>query len=207
MIITLDGTPGSGKNTIGERLAEEYHLQFYSVGDTMIRAVAKKRGITIKELLVLREKDPTIDQEADTYQENLGKEEDNFVITGRTSYHFIPHAIKIFLKVSYTVAAKRIWKDVQASDKRNEGKYSSESQVAQFTKERNERDWQIYKKYYDIDVNNAFNYDLVVDTSILSKDEVFHVVKTFIDQIHKHHADKHVPDSHSPDKHEDKSRT
>jgi CMP/dCMP kinase len=185
MIITLDGTPGSGKNSIGERLAKEFHYDFYSVGD-ILRELARSRGITLHQLRVLREKDPKIDQDVDAHQENLGKTKDGFVITGRTSFHFIPRALHIFLKVEYTVAAARIWKDLQASDKRNEGTFTSEAHVAQVTKERNERDWRIYKKYYGIDVNNAFNYDLVVDTSQLNKDEVFAVVEAFVKSSQKH---------------------
>jgi cytidylate kinase len=179
MIITLDGTPGSGKTTVGKRVAESLKYDFFSAGDHM-REISKRNKITLHELQDIREKNTNADDEVDKYQEKLGKTRDNFIITGRTSFHFIPHAIKIFLKVDYKTAGARIWKDINVSDQRNEGTYANLHEVERKTKERNERDREIYKKYYHLDVNDVMNYDLVLDTSHLTIDQVTAIVKVYV---------------------------
>jgi CMP/dCMP kinase len=185
MIITLDGTSGSGKNTIASLLAKKYHLKEYSMGDLM-RKIAKKRGMTIQELQELRKKDETIDREVDQHQAELGRQEDNFVITGRPSHHFIPHAVKIFLKVKPEVAAHRIWKDLQISNKRNEKKYHSEQELADSIRHRDQEDWKIYHRLYDIDVNLALSYDLVIDTSTIPAEQVVNVIAAFLERKKNH---------------------
>jgi cytidylate kinase len=181
MIICLDGTPGSGKNTIGKKLADKYHLSFYSMGDLM-RSIAKRKGITLVDLNRLRDKSGEIDRDIDTYMQELGKEEDNFIITSRTSHHFIPHGIKIFLKTDYEEAAVRIWKDLQESNERNEGSFGTKEDLKKGLIERQEGDRKRYLKYYKIDVNNVLSYDFVLETSSLSLEEVFTIADTYVSQ-------------------------
>lgn len=56
-----------------------------------------KRGMTLAEYNKLGETDPSTDIEVDEYQKKLGETEDNFIIEGRTSWHFIPHSLKFLL--------------------------------------------------------------------------------------------------------------
>ncbi|MFH1916949.1 MAG: (d)CMP kinase [Nanoarchaeota archaeon] len=179
MIISIDGTPGSGKSSIGKKIAQKYKLKFYSMGDLM-RNIAKRKGITLEELNRLRDRNGDIDRDVDDYQRELGKEEDDFVITGRTSFHFIPHGIKIFLKTDYEEAARRIFPDLQKSNERNENTYRSKDALSHAIRERNEGDKRRYMKYYKLDVNDAFHYDLVLETKKLSEKKVFELVDAFV---------------------------
>lgn len=183
MIITIDGTPGSGKNSIGEKLAKVLGYKFYSMGDLM-RHMATRKGITLVDLNRQRDKGPTIDKDVDDYQRELGKEEDNFVITGRTSYHFIPHALKVFLKADYNVAASRIWPDLQKNE-RNEGNFHTEKDLENGLKKRNEGDRKRYLKYYKLDVNDSANYDFALNTSNLDKKQVYDLVLEFVKKAGK----------------------
>lgn len=110
MIITISGTAGSGKSTVAKLLAKELDLKHYSIGDLM-RKIAEERGLTLLELSKKAEESPDIDQELDKSQIELGKKQDNFVIDGRLSFHFIPSSYKVFLKVSDNEAAKRIFNE------------------------------------------------------------------------------------------------
>jgi len=179
MIITINGTPGSGKSTIAKFIAKKLGMKHYSMGD-LRRKMAMERGMTIEEFNKLGEKEGWTDTEADKYQIKLAKEENNFVIDGRLSWHFIPGSIKIFVKADLKKTAERVFKDQRKSEK----KYKNVSEVLDEMKERIESDVKRYKKYYGIkNVYDIINYDIVLDTSYLTIgqmcDEVLKAVKAF----------------------------
>ena len=64
MIITLSGNVASGKSTIGDALAEKLGFKRYSSGNFM-RAMAKKKGVTLQKLGKEAEKTIMIDKEID----------------------------------------------------------------------------------------------------------------------------------------------
>ena len=168
MIVTINGTPGSGKSTLAKYLAEKLKMRHYSMGD-LRRKMALEKGMTIEELNKLGEKEAWTDKEVDEYQKKLGEKEDNFVIDGRLSWHFIPHSIKLLVKVDIKKAAKRVFKENRASEK----KYKNANEVLEEMKERINSDVRRYKKYYGI--NNLYdikNYDIIIDTSYLNMDEM-----------------------------------
>ncbi|MFP4424037.1 MAG: (d)CMP kinase [Candidatus Woesearchaeota archaeon] len=168
MIISISGTPGSGKSTVGKALAKRLNLKRYYIGG-ILREQAKERGMTIQKFLKKGETDPSIDKDIDEYQRNLGETKDNFLIEGRTSFIMIPHSIKIYLNVDTHTAAERIYNDTQ---ERNEGKSRSIKAVENKIHERMESDKKRYIKYYGTDAFDENNYDIVIDTTSLTPDEV-----------------------------------
>ena len=180
MIISINGPAGSGKSTIAKMLAEKLGWTHYYVGG-LFRDLAKKRGLTLLEYLKIGETDPAIDTEPDKYQEELGKKEDNFVIEGRTSWHFIPHSLKIYIDVGQNIAAGRIFSDLQKNGSRNEdAELRSVDDVLESIKKRHASDIVRYDKYFGIDVFDHKNYDFVIDTSNLTKEESFNKVYEFV---------------------------
>jgi len=109
MIITLSGEAGSGKSSCAKGLASFLSLKHYSIGDLM-RQIAVERNISLESLSSLAEHDSSIDKALDEKQKLLGKNEDQFVLDGRLSGFFIPHAIKIFLTATIEKRASRIHK-------------------------------------------------------------------------------------------------
>lgn len=176
MIITITGEPGSGKSTIGKKLAQQLGYDHYYIGQIR-RDAAKKRGMTLAEYNKYGETHPETDIEVDDYQKNLGKEKDNFVIEGRTSWFFIPNSIKVYISVNPTEGAKRVFKELQADNNRNEdnGLLTVED-VIKSHKEREQSDALRYQKYYQIDYFNKSVYDVVVDTTELNPEEAFNAV-------------------------------
>lgn len=168
MIISISGDPGSGKSTIGKMLASRLNLKHYSVGDLRGK-MALERGMTIDELNKLGEKDAFTDKDADDYQRELGKKEDNFIIDGRLSFYFIPHSFKIFLKVDETIAAERIF---SAPKRPDEPQYKNVKELLDALKNRVESDKKRYNKYYGIDHTDLKQYDLVVDTTNITPEQV-----------------------------------
>ncbi len=109
MIITISGTPGSGKSTVGKIIAERLKLNHYSTGDLM-RTIAKDKGVSLEQLGKIADGDNgEIDRQLDDRQVSLDKNEDNFVIDGRLSFHFIPNSFKIFIDATIEERARRRW--------------------------------------------------------------------------------------------------
>jgi cytidylate kinase len=166
MIITVQGQAGSGKSSISKLLAKRLRYKHYSIGD-LRRKIAKEHGITINQLNKLGETEDWTDREPDRMQEKLGKTQDNFVIDGRTSFHFIPHSFKVYLKADLKVRAKRVFHD----ERKSEG-YMTMKDAEKALVEREKSDTSRYMKYYGIDPSDTGNYDLVIDTTRLTKKQV-----------------------------------
>jgi predicted cytidylate kinase len=180
MIITISGGPGSGKTTVANLLAKKLNYKSYYIGG-ILRELAKKKGLTLVELLEKGEQDSSIDKYVDDFQKKLAEREDNFIIQGRTSFFIIPNSLKIFLKVKPEIGAKRILKDIKENKgKRNEGIIQDLEQAKNEIKRRMITDKKRYKKYYNIDVFDEKHYDLVIDTSNLSIKQVVDRILRFI---------------------------
>lgn len=180
MIISFNGDEGSGKSTIAQKVADDLDYPRHYMGQ-IFRDMAKKRGLTLVEYLKLGETDPQVDKEVDDYLLKLAEEKKDFVIESRTAWHLIPTSLKIYLKVDEEEGAKRIFKELQKNNSRNEDvKVDSVERVLASNHRRKETDDLRYKKYYGIDIRDPKNYDFVLDTTNLSKDEVFEKVLDFV---------------------------
>lgn len=186
MIIALSGLAGAGKSTIKALLAERLGYKAYSVGDLRGK-MALERGMTIDELNALGLEHDFTDKDADAYQEKLGKTEDAFVIDGWLSWHFIPHAIKIYLSVEPEAGAKRIYESQQHSPetRKDEPVYSSVADAKEAIAKRLESNVARYQKWYGVDFRDLSHYDLVVDTTTKSPQEV---VETILKYVQEHQA-------------------
>lgn len=145
-----------------------------------MRDLARKQNMTIEEYRQLCEREPKHDKDLDDYQRELGEKQDNFVIEGRTSFHFIPHSIKIYLDVDPMEAARRRLHDETAGDERNEKTFTNLEETAQNLKERKENENISFKKHYGIKPHNKDNFDLVVDTTNITPDQVVERILNYL---------------------------
>ena len=180
MIISFSGTPGSGKSTTAQMLADKLAWPRYYMG-SIWREMARKEGIDVTTYSKLNENNPDNDRKVDEYQRELGEKEDNFVIEGRTSWYFIPHSLKIYLYVDPEEGAKRIFGSLQKKNNRNEGTgLSSWQEIMANNRSRLESDNKRYYQNYGVDVSDLKNYDLYLDTTSLTPDAVFPSVYEFV---------------------------
>lgn len=181
MIITITGMPGAGKSTIATMLSEKLKMPWYSVGDLRGK-MASERGLNIDELNTLGEKRDFTDKEVDEYQTKLGMEQDEFIIDGRLSWHFIPNSFKIFLDVNVDEASKRIFEASKKGLRPDEKPYSSPDDVKKAITDRLASDKKRYKKYYDVDYLDRNNYDLIINTTDKTPDQTITVILECLDE-------------------------
>jgi cytidylate kinase len=181
MIISFSGAEGAGKSTIAKMLAENLGWPRYYIGG-LRREKARERGLTLAEYNKLGEKDPATDREVDEYQKELGKKEDNFIIEGRTSWYFIPHSIKIYLEVSKAEGARRVKKELDSKNNRNEKAENKDlDSVIKLLEERRKSDDKRYQKYYNIkNAHNHKHFDLVIDTTKNKPAEVLEKILKYL---------------------------
>ena len=171
MIIAVSGLAGSGKSTIVKKLADHFSLPQYSVG-ALRGKMALERGMTIEQLNALGEQEAFTDTEVDDYQTKLGASGASFIIDGRMSWHCIPHAFKIFLTVDPDEGARRVF-SASKEGREDEQTYHSAEELKTALQERNASDQRRYQKYYGVDFLDPHNYDMVIDTTHLSPEQIF----------------------------------
>jgi len=182
MIISISGVPGSGKTSVAKILAAKRGMTFYSMGNLRGK-MAKERGMTIDELNKIGEQDATTDTSVDEYQKQLGTKEDNFVIEGRLSWHFIPNSFKIFLACDPKESARRIFEARRhaAEERSDEPLYTSVEEAERDIAERVASDKRRYAKYYGVDYQDPSHYDLVIDTTAMNGPE--ETAQAILDEI------------------------
>ena len=180
MIITISGKAGSGKSTVAKLLSEKLKLRHYSIGDLM-RMMATEKKMSLLELNRIAEKDRSIDFELDKKLKYLGKTKDNFIVDGRLTAYFIPHAqARIFLNADDKVRAQRILKD-----KRQHEKSSSLKEALSSIKKREESEKKRYKKYYGVDYFDRKLYNCTIDTTKMAPDRVVERIMEFVESKQK----------------------
>jgi CMP/dCMP kinase len=172
MIITLSGLPGSGKTSVARELASRYGFVIISAGE-QFRKLAQERGMTLQAFGELAEKDSAIDIAIDNRQQELAGKYENALVEGRLAGRTIDADLKIWLKASLEVRAKRI--------SRREG--IPEGQALEDTRIREACEALRYKKFYNIDQRDLSCYDLVIDTGLWDAKGVATIIGTAIDEL------------------------
>ena len=175
MIITISGRAGSGKSTVAKLIAKKLGIKHYSIGDLM-RQAALEKNMTLLELNKLAEKDSTIDLELDNKLKDLGKFQNNFVVDGRLTAFFIPHALaRVFLEADEKTRAERILKDRRQYEKSENLRETMEN-----IEHREESERKRYMQYYNVDYSDRKHYNLVIDTSRINAEQVTDMILEFI---------------------------
>ena len=154
-----------------------------------MRSIANERGITLNELQVIAEKDKSVDDEIDERQKRLGQQEKDFVFEGRLGYHFIPDSYKAYLKTNTETAAERIIQSMQEEneERKKEGLTKDKDEIIKSLERRRESEKKRYQDYYGIDYEDEENYDLIIDTSRITAEEVANIL---IMNAKKHHEEE-----------------
>ena len=171
-IISLSGDLASGKGTVSEILMEKLTYGIYRNGE-YFRALAKSMKMSLKEFSEYVELHPEIDIKIENSAKDYAKDNDNFIIDARLGWYAVPESFKVYLKVDIDEAAKRAYLDETRKDLENFSSIDSHKKalIERFKKE-NER----YFKLYGIKKDDMSNYDLIIDTTNKTPDEVANII-------------------------------
>ena len=173
MHITITGNLGSGKSTICKVMEDKYGFEIYSTGKVQ-RKLAKEQNMTTLEMNELMLSNPQYDKMIDdatikTAQENLDKK---LIFDSRLAWNFVEKSFKVFVSVSLDVAANRVFCDDRGSVER----YSSILDAKNPLKARAETEDIRYKEMYQLDYFNYSNYNLVIDSTYNTPEEIGKVI-------------------------------
>jgi CMP/dCMP kinase len=175
-IITICGGLGSGKSSTANRVAEKLGYTRFSSGD-FFRQVGVDLGLSVNELNLRAEKDPSIDVMTDEKLRALRNAE-KIVIDSRTAFHWIPESFKVYLSLPPEIAHHRVMENLKenALRKQSEGSTYSPEEIYQKMTERLESEQKRYWDLYKIDNTKKENFDLIIDTDKNNLEQVVDII-------------------------------
>ena len=167
-IISLAGDLDSGKGTVSKILMQKLNYGVYRNGE-YFRSLAKKMNMTVTEFNKYVVEHPEIDQQIEKSAAEYAKDHNNFIIDARLGWYAVPESFKVYLTVDINEAAKRAFYDKNRKDTENLATIEEQKKdMIERSRIENERYWEIYHVRKD----NMKNYDLVIDTSKITPEEV-----------------------------------
>jgi predicted cytidylate kinase len=166
--ITLSGSVGSGKSTIGKLLSENLGVEFISVGN-LSRNKAELMGMDIDQFQIYLKKHPEMDKEMDDYIAEEMSRKDNFILDYRLGFHFIKDSFNVLLKVSPELALKRISSRLSTNEFYDG--LTFEEKIVKLTG-RNINMQTRFLELYGVDFLNEKNYNLVLETDEYEPPEI-----------------------------------
>lgn len=154
MLITISGTPGSGKTTVARLLSKRLQLPHVYAGD-LYRKEAEARGLSLEAFNKLTEQDHSVDRALDARMAEYAKR-GGVVLEGRlAAFQAIEakvDALKVYLTASDEVRAERVSMR-EGGDKRA---------LLRANDERQQSDAKRYLAIYGFDLEDTSIYDLVL---------------------------------------------
>lgn len=160
MLITISGTPGSGKTTVARLLAKRLGVPHVYAGD-IYRAEAESRGMTLAELNALAERNHSIDRALDARMASYARA-GGVILEGRLAA-FVANqekvdALKVWLTASDRVRAERVagreGTVVAASLEENDARQRSDARR--------------YREIYGWNLDDTSIYDLILNSDDLT---------------------------------------
>ncbi len=188
MVITISGTPGSGKTT----LRKELHKKLKSFGYTQFSASEIIRskipaGSNVDEFYKALENNLEVEKEMDKEQQKLVVENENIILESRIGFILeSPYPkIDILLNVDEKIAIQRI-----KEQNRPEYQNLSEEQIGELRRKRMETEKERYRKLYEVEDHFAKdNFNVVINTTNLSEEDTLDVTLSAINKfIRKKHT-------------------
>lgn len=167
-IITISGELASGKGTVTELLSKQLNYEIYRNG-AYFRQLAKEKGMDVTTFNSYVADHPEIDRQIEKSAAEYAKTHTNLIVDARLGWYAIPNSFKVYLVVDIDIAANRAFNDPNRKD--TESFPTVEEQKADMM-ERYRLENERYFSLYGVHKEDKANYDLVLDTSYLTPEEV-----------------------------------
>ena len=167
-IISISGELASGKGTVSKLLAKDLDYTVYRNGE-YARKLAKEKGLDITSFNEYLNEHPEIDRQIEKSAAEYAKEHNNFIIDARLGWYAVPNSYKVYLTIDIDEAAKRAFADQERKDTE---KFSTIEEQKEDMQRRYKMENERYFKVYGIHKEDLNNYDLVIDTTNLTPEQV-----------------------------------
>jgi predicted cytidylate kinase len=167
MRITLSGDLGSGKSSVGRRLAEKLGIPHHSAG-SLFREIGQISNLDALRTNLAAENNVAIDRQVDDRTRELDRTVQSFIIDARMAWHFVSDATRVYLSVSPATAAERIMADAA----RGNESYEHLAEAMAALADRRASETRRYQRLYGVDITDVANYDLVVITDDAEVDDI-----------------------------------
>jgi predicted cytidylate kinase len=157
--ITLSGTLGSGKSTVGKELARRLGVRYVSTGQ-IFRQLGHISNLDALQTNLEAEANRALDDQVDDKVRELNKTTPDFVIDSRMAWHFVEAALRVFLSVTPETAAQRIMSDRSRATEQ----YASIEAALNGLRARRDSELRRYRRLYNVDIEDASNYDISIIT-------------------------------------------
>jgi len=183
IVICISGMAGTGKSTLSKKLAEKYHLRYFSGGD-VLKDLAKQEGYDVSirgwwespdglKFLSERVNNPKFDKAVDDKLLEYAQQGD-VLLDSWTMPWLLKVGFKIWLEASFEKRAARV------ADRDN----ISVAEALEVLKEKEAHTKAIYKELYGFSLGEDFKpFDFVLDTDNLNAGEVFAILCRVIDNV------------------------
>ena len=173
MLISITGRLGSGKSTICGIMKERYGFDIFSTG-TINREFARSLGITTLELNERLKENPGLDKEIDGTVTRLSieKKDEKLIFDSRMAWHFAKDTFKIFLTIDPMEAARRVMKNQRGAEEH----YETVEDACEGLIKRGNVERERFIQIYGVDYFDNNNFDLIVDTTVRTPDEIVNII-------------------------------
>ncbi len=183
IVLCISGMAGSGKSTLAKRIARKYKLSYLSGGDAL-KTLAMEAGFKPTDrgwweseeglrFLKKRREDLSFDKRADEKLLEWAMQGD-VVLDSWAQAWLLKQGLKVWLEASTEERAKRI----------AERDRITFNQASNALKEKDGMTQMIYKELYGFDLGEDFSpFDVVLDVTQLSEDEVFNTISLLVDRL------------------------
>jgi cytidylate kinase len=166
--ITISGTPGSGKTTVAKLLEKKLGLKYVYSG-MIFRELANKHKMALDEFGKYCEEHSEIDKELDSRQLEILKKGDVILegrLAGWLAYKNDLLAFKVSIDADLETRAKRIVN-------REQGILEKRKKEIQ---KREKSEVKRYKDYYGIDLKDKSIYDVIIDSTNKTSEEIAQLI-------------------------------
>ncbi|WP_226041909.1 (d)CMP kinase [Natrinema sp. DC36] len=172
LFITVSGPPGCGATTLCQRLADAMGCPYVSGGD-IFRELADDRDMSLNQLTAEADGSADIDRALDRRLQQIAEK------WGMANKPFILES-RLAGWLAGERADLRIWLDAPEDVRLERIDERGETDAEMLVREVSEAGR--YQSYYEIDIGNQTFYDLHINTARWSKQGVFSLVRTAIEE-------------------------
>lgn len=171
-IITIAGDHASGQGTLSNNLQTKLGYEIYRNGQ-YVRKLASEKGMSIVDFQIYLNEHPDLDRTIEKSAADYASTRNNLIIDAKLGWYAIPDSFKIYLKVDLEVSAKRAFKD---ASRKNTEPFASLEEAKDKIMYRHNEETNRWQEEYGVNRDDMSNYDLVIDTTNLTPEEVCNMV-------------------------------